>query len=166
MRGLNRGFFNNGDSDTGILPSENFIQTNANYGSLHLAFSSFFTGKEINYVVKIPETNNALTDVRFTQITKQVGTLDWTYSGNTDALDHFVVYEVLESRKVPIGARVASKMKFNYNFHIINAISDEDRSYLIEAYNESGQLVTSIESEEYSSPLIVSSLITKKISWK
>lgn len=163
LSGSRRRFLKNSDTARGILPSESFVKDNTNYGSLEMAFSRGFTGIEVNYEVKIPETNSRFKTVRVRRLSREMISLMWSFEGDFTALDHFVVYEMASETKTPIGARLsATRGKSRFLYHIIENLDQYDRSYLVEAYGDDGQLIDTIETEIFSPPSPISNDIIRE----
>lgn len=166
LKGSRRRFLKNNSTSRGILPSESFVQNNNNYGSLKMAFARGFTGLELNYEVNIPETNSGFDRISLERLSREQLTISWRFSGDLRSVDHFVVFEVTNETKAPIGARIsASRGKNLFKYHVIENLDQYNRTYLIEAYDDDGQVIDSIETEPTTPPPPIDSKVIQRTSW-
>ena len=148
-------FFITANTLRSILPSEEFVSNDANFGNPDAAYERNFTGVEIVTTVDIPESNNFIRNVSVEKITDEVMTLTWDYGGSGEEVDHFVVCEKSLGKIVPIGAKIAFTTTGKHTFHISGHDLDYDKTYMIKAYNDQGAVVAEGESNVFvpSSPI-------------
>lgn len=132
-----------------ILPSEEFVGNDSNYGDALKAYERNFTGFEISTEVSIPKSNNFIKNVAIQKVTDQVMTLSWDYGGDSYIIDHFVVCEKSLGKIVPIGAKIAFTTTGKHTFHITSHEPDYDKSYTVKAYDEEGALIAENESSVF-----------------
>jgi hypothetical protein len=140
-------FFINSDSLNAILPSDLYVNNLETNEEANVAYERNYIGIEKEMIVSIPSMNNFIQNIKIDRITNQISTLSWDYGGDPNKVDHFVILESGDGRIIPIGTRMSVLSQNKYQFHIRNTGNQIDRTYIVRAYDDSGQMFASDESE-------------------
>jgi len=141
IRSPSRRFYITADTLRSVLPSENFVVNNDNFKSSDDAYERNFTGVEILTNVEIPSVNNFVKNVSVKKVTNEVMTITWDYGGDDTVVDHFVVLEKSHGKTVPVGAKIAFTTTGKHTFHLAGHEPEYDKTYIVKAYNEDGEVV-------------------------
>ena len=163
LKGVSRRFISSTSSRRGIMPSEDFVQNDLNYGNTNASYIRNYTGVEIINFASIPKSHNFVRNVTIEKVSSEFSILSWEFGGDTRELDHFVIEEVAPGRKSPIGAKHPHNENDIFNFVIINSDLTYDRSYTINAYDDDGNVIASGNSYNYIPNARIPDAVLKKM---